>query len=201
VPNIGLPEIAMVLVIALIVFGPKRLPDMGRQLGKTIREFRDATSDIRSQIGIDDIADSVKDLKSGLSLTSTDTRAVAATADPGAIEPAAGTGHDSTVDTSPADDRTADEPRAALSSNRPVATGQPPAAPVRRNGPVGVAPALAGPFETGSPAATVAAPGAGAPAADAAPAVDAATGIEGGIEGFGKVTRRSSSSSVRPTAG
>ena len=76
-----------------------------------------------------------------------------------------------------------------------------------RGSPVGVAPALAGPFETGSPAATVAAPGAGAPAADAAttvdaaPAVDAATGIEGGIEGFGKVTRRSSSSSVRPTAG
>ncbi len=67
--NIGLPELLIVLVIALVVFGPKRLPQMGRQLGQTIREFRTATSDIRSQIGLDDIADSVKDLKSGLSLT------------------------------------------------------------------------------------------------------------------------------------
>jgi sec-independent protein translocase protein TatA len=70
VPNIGLPELAIVLIIALVVFGPKRLPEMGRQLGRTLREFKSATSDIRSQIGIDDIADSVNDLKSGLSLTS-----------------------------------------------------------------------------------------------------------------------------------
>ncbi len=39
-PNIGLPEILVVLVIALIVFGPKRLPELGRSLGKGIREFR-----------------------------------------------------------------------------------------------------------------------------------------------------------------
>jgi sec-independent protein translocase protein TatA len=38
--NIGLPEIAIVLIIALIVFGPKRLPELGRSLGKGIREFR-----------------------------------------------------------------------------------------------------------------------------------------------------------------
>ncbi len=38
--NIGLPEIMIVLVIALIVFGPKRLPELGRSLGKGIREFR-----------------------------------------------------------------------------------------------------------------------------------------------------------------
>jgi sec-independent protein translocase protein TatA len=38
--NIGLPEIAIVLVIALIVFGPKRLPELGRSLGKGIREFK-----------------------------------------------------------------------------------------------------------------------------------------------------------------
>jgi sec-independent protein translocase protein TatA len=41
-PNIGLPEILVVLVIALIVFGPKRLPEMGRSLGKGIREFKDS---------------------------------------------------------------------------------------------------------------------------------------------------------------
>jgi sec-independent protein translocase protein TatA len=38
--NIGVPEIAIVLIIALVVFGPKRLPELGRSLGRGIREFR-----------------------------------------------------------------------------------------------------------------------------------------------------------------
>jgi sec-independent protein translocase protein TatA len=38
--NIGLPEIAIVLIIALLVFGPKRLPELGKSLGKGIREFK-----------------------------------------------------------------------------------------------------------------------------------------------------------------
>ena len=39
---IGLPEIAIILVIALIVLGPKRLPDAGRALGQGMREFKDS---------------------------------------------------------------------------------------------------------------------------------------------------------------
>lgn len=39
-PNIGPLELAIVLVIALVVFGPKRLPELGRSLGRGIREFR-----------------------------------------------------------------------------------------------------------------------------------------------------------------
>jgi sec-independent protein translocase protein TatA len=39
-PNIGPMEIAIVLIIALVVFGPKRLPDLGRSLGKGINEFK-----------------------------------------------------------------------------------------------------------------------------------------------------------------
>ena len=43
-PNIGLPEIAIILVIALIVFGPKRLPELGRSMRKGIREFKSSLS-------------------------------------------------------------------------------------------------------------------------------------------------------------
>jgi sec-independent protein translocase protein TatA len=42
--GIGLPEIAIVLVIVLIVFGPKRLPDLGRSLGSGMRNFKDAVT-------------------------------------------------------------------------------------------------------------------------------------------------------------
>ena len=38
--NIGITEIAIVLVLVLIIFGPKRLPELGRSLGKGIREFK-----------------------------------------------------------------------------------------------------------------------------------------------------------------
>lgn len=41
-PNIGLPEILIVLVIALVILGPKKLPDAGRSLGRGIREFKGA---------------------------------------------------------------------------------------------------------------------------------------------------------------
>lgn len=46
IPNVGPLEIAIVLVIALIVFGPKRLPELGRSLGKGINEFREGVSKI-----------------------------------------------------------------------------------------------------------------------------------------------------------
>ncbi|MEA2458172.1 MAG: sec-independent protein translocase protein TatA [Thermoleophilaceae bacterium] len=43
-PNIGLPEIAIVLIIVLVIFGPKRLPQLGRSLGSGMREFKDAVT-------------------------------------------------------------------------------------------------------------------------------------------------------------
>ncbi len=43
-PNIGPLEIAVVLVIALVVFGPKRLPELGKSMGKGIREFKGSLS-------------------------------------------------------------------------------------------------------------------------------------------------------------
>jgi sec-independent protein translocase protein TatA len=41
-PNIGPLELAIVLVIALVIFGPKRLPDLGRSLGSGMREFKNS---------------------------------------------------------------------------------------------------------------------------------------------------------------
>jgi sec-independent protein translocase protein TatA len=43
-PNIGPLEVIVVLVIALVVFGPKRLPELGKSMGRGIREFRSTIS-------------------------------------------------------------------------------------------------------------------------------------------------------------
>ncbi|HEX8648864.1 MAG TPA: twin-arginine translocase TatA/TatE family subunit [Thermoleophilaceae bacterium] len=43
-PNIGPLEIAVVLVIVLLIFGPKRLPDLGRSMGRGMREFKDSVT-------------------------------------------------------------------------------------------------------------------------------------------------------------
>ncbi len=45
-PNIGPLEVVIVLIIALIVFGPKRLPELGKSLGRGINEFRDGLSNV-----------------------------------------------------------------------------------------------------------------------------------------------------------
>jgi sec-independent protein translocase protein TatA len=43
-PNVGPLELIVVLIIALVIFGPKRLPELGRSMGKGIREFRSSVS-------------------------------------------------------------------------------------------------------------------------------------------------------------
>jgi len=47
-------EIGIILVIVLIIFGPARLPQMGQALGKSIREFKKAGKELKSDISIDD---------------------------------------------------------------------------------------------------------------------------------------------------
>ena len=44
--NLGAPELIFILILALLIFGPKRLPEMGNAFGRTIREFRKATTDV-----------------------------------------------------------------------------------------------------------------------------------------------------------
>jgi sec-independent protein translocase protein TatA len=59
--GIGFPELLIVLVIALIVLGPKKLPEVGRSLGKGMREFKDSVSGIG---GGDDDDDDVRGITS-----------------------------------------------------------------------------------------------------------------------------------------
>ncbi|MFJ8063564.1 twin-arginine translocase TatA/TatE family subunit [Psychrobacillus sp. NPDC096426] len=54
-PNIGIPGLIIILVIALIVFGPKKLPQLGRAVGQTLKEFKNSTKDI-----VDDVAEEFK---------------------------------------------------------------------------------------------------------------------------------------------
>ena len=44
IPEIGIPGLILILVVALLVFGPKRLPEMGKSLGRGMREFKDSIS-------------------------------------------------------------------------------------------------------------------------------------------------------------
>ena len=47
---IGFQELILILVVALIIFGPRKLPELGRSLGKTLAEFRRASNEIKHSI-------------------------------------------------------------------------------------------------------------------------------------------------------
>jgi sec-independent protein translocase protein TatA len=49
-PSLGFGEILVILIFALIVFGPRRLPQMGRQVGKSLREFRRQAAELRAEV-------------------------------------------------------------------------------------------------------------------------------------------------------
>ena len=48
--SIGMPEMIIILVIALIIFGPRKLPELGRSLGRSINEFKKASNELRSTL-------------------------------------------------------------------------------------------------------------------------------------------------------
>jgi TatA/E family protein of Tat protein translocase len=48
--SIGMPELIIIMVIALIIFGPRKLPELGRSLGKSLNEFKKASNELRSTL-------------------------------------------------------------------------------------------------------------------------------------------------------
>ena len=48
--SIGVPELIIIFIVALIVFGPKKLPELGKSLGKGLSEFRRASNELKSTI-------------------------------------------------------------------------------------------------------------------------------------------------------
>jgi Tat protein translocase TatB subunit len=61
--GIGVPELIVILAVALVVIGPKKLPDLAKSLGKALGEFKRATSDLKQSIeqeaGLDEVRDSL----------------------------------------------------------------------------------------------------------------------------------------------
>ncbi|MEK4486274.1 twin-arginine translocase TatA/TatE family subunit [Psychrobacillus sp. FSL H8-0484] len=49
IQNLGIPGLLLILVIALIVFGPSKLPEIGKAFGSTLREFKNSTKDLLSE--------------------------------------------------------------------------------------------------------------------------------------------------------
>jgi TatA/E family protein of Tat protein translocase len=48
--NLGLPEMIFIFLMALIIFGPKKLPEIGRQIGRALNEFKRASNEFKAQI-------------------------------------------------------------------------------------------------------------------------------------------------------
>jgi TatA/E family protein of Tat protein translocase len=49
-PSLGFPELMIIMVIALIIFGPRKLPELGRSLGRSLGEFKKASNELKSTL-------------------------------------------------------------------------------------------------------------------------------------------------------
>lgn len=63
--NIGIPGLILILIIALIIFGPKKLPQLGRAVGETLSEFRKSTKEV-----VDEVTEPIEESKKAFKLDS-----------------------------------------------------------------------------------------------------------------------------------
>lgn len=56
--GLGVPELVLILVLALIIFGPNKLPEVGSALGRTIKEFKQSTKEVEKEV-IEPIKDTI----------------------------------------------------------------------------------------------------------------------------------------------
>ena len=68
--GIGVPELLLLMAIALIVIGPKKLPDLAKSMGRAMREFKKATGDLKESLAVDtdfkEVKETFDDLKGDL---------------------------------------------------------------------------------------------------------------------------------------
>ena len=109
--NIGPPELIVILLVALLIVGPKRLPDVGKTIGRSLREFRKAQEDLKSSFNFD-----LEDDK-GSAKTSAPKPAKTpkASEEDRRKDPAEGMGGDAGTTDGPSDDTTAAQPEAEAS--------------------------------------------------------------------------------------
>ncbi len=138
--NVGGAEILVLLVIALMVLGPERLPQVGRQIGRALADFRRATSGVRREfeesMSLDELRREVVDLRSAFDLKRLMDDDAPSTGDGGGSSGSSGSGSSGTDSlrsgssgpgvAAPDGDPTPPTPRTL-----PTAVGLPPTGPVR----------------------------------------------------------------------
>ena len=67
--SIGFPELLVIFTIALLIFGPKKLPEVGRSIGKALREFRKTSDEIKDKIEEEIQAEEFRDIKKDINDT------------------------------------------------------------------------------------------------------------------------------------
>ena len=98
--SIGMPELIIILVIALIIFGPRKLPELGRSLGRSIGEFKKASNELRSTLEEEIRIEEQRDQRAAI--RAEQDSALAAAAQPSPAPPP--------VTPAPPDDATVDRP-------------------------------------------------------------------------------------------
>ena len=83
--SIGMPELIIILVIALIIFGPRKLPELGKSLGRSLNEFKRASADLQNTLEQEIKLEEQKEQKEQAKARQADTPAASDTTDAGTV--------------------------------------------------------------------------------------------------------------------